>query len=227
MTSTPLLSHRRGVTTVLATMIAVAAVGTAVLGLHYAGDHSGGRLDTAIDSRLQHRLHGHLRFLHRLVAVADPHWVVVWCAALALLFFLTGRRRAAVLAALGPAIAAGFTEFVLKPLIGRRIHDALSFPSGHTTAAVSVAVVVVIVLLGPTRPGWPPIARWWASALALLAAVAVATALVGSGYHYATDTLGGFCVAVGVVLAVAWAIDEACVRSEHVASSPDRTREPV
>jgi len=156
MTSTPLLSHRRGVTTVLATVIAVAAVGTAVLGLHYAGDHSGGRLDTAIDSRLQHRLHGHLRFLHRLVAVADPHWVVVWCAALALLFFLTGRRRAAVLAALGPAIAAGFTEFVLKPLIGRRINDELSFPSGHTTAAVSVVVVVVIVLLGPNRPGWPP-----------------------------------------------------------------------
>jgi membrane-associated phospholipid phosphatase len=203
MASAPLLTRQRAV----AGVIALAALGTTVLGLHYAGGHSPGPLDTAIDSHLQHRLRGQLRFLHHLVTLADPVSVIVLCAALAAIFLLSGRRRAAVLAVLGPLVAAGFTEFVLKPLVGRRLLDNLSFPSGHTTAAVSVAVVVVVALLGPSRPSWPAIVRWTASALALLVAAAVATALVGSGYHYATDTVGGFCVAVGVVLSVAWAVD--------------------
>ena len=156
-----------------------------------------------------------MRFLNHVVTLGDPPTVVVICAALAVLLFFAGRRRAAALMVLGPAAAAGFTEFVLKPLIDRRMNDSLSFPSGHTTGAVSLAVVVVVVLVGPSRPRWPGIVRWTASGLALLEAVAVATALVGSGYHYATDTLGGFCVAVGVVLSVALAIDAVCVRSMH------------
>jgi len=206
MASPPLLRRRRET----AAVIALAVLGTALLGLHYAGQHRAGRIDAAIDARLRHRLDGHLRFLQHLVSLADPLSVVVICLVLLVVFLLAGRRRAAVLIALGPALAAGFTEFVLKPLIGRRIHDSLSFPSGHTTGAVSVAVVIVVVLLGPSRPHWPGLVRWAASVLAMLGAIAVATALVGSGYHYATDTLGGFCVAVGVVLTVALAIDEMC-----------------
>jgi len=218
-----LLARRRDV----AVIIGLAAIGIVILGLHYAGQRRAGRIDSAIDTRLRHHLEGHLRFLHHLVSVADPLSVVVICAVLVAVFFLSGRRRAAVLAALGPAVAAGCSEFVLKPLIDRRLHDDLVFPSGHTTGAVSIAVVVIVVLLGPSRPPWPAPARVAASALATLGAIAVATALVGSGYHYATDTLGGFCVAVAVVLAVAWAIDAICVRSTHEPSRPHRARQPV
>jgi membrane-associated phospholipid phosphatase len=210
MASAPLLAGRREIRGPIIALIIFSAGGTAALGLHYAGDRRAGRVDAAIDTRLRHRLSGHLRFLHHLVALADPRSVVVICALLAVLFVVIGRRRAALLAVLGPAVAAGTSELVLKPLIGRRLHDSLSFPSGHTTGAVSVAVVVVIVLLGPSRPSWPWLVRWAASGLALLGAVAVATALVGSGYHYATDTLGGFCVAIGIVTSVALAIDAAC-----------------
>jgi undecaprenyl-diphosphatase len=115
----------------------------------------------------------------------------------------------------------------LKPLINRRINDSLSFPSGHTTAAVSVAVVIAVALLGPSRPRWPGALRYALAAVALLGAAAVATALVGSGYHYSTDTLGGFCVAVGVVLTAAWTIDAASVKSEHDTPRADRTRQLV
>lgn len=211
----------------VAAVIALAAVGVATLGAHYADDRHPGRLDSAIDSRLRHRLHGHLRFLHHLAALGGPLWVSVACASLAAVFFFTGRRSAALLAVLGPAVAAGIAEFVLKPLINRRLHDYLAFPSGHTTGAVSVAVVIVVVLLGPSRPAWPRIVRHVLAAIAVLGAAAVATALIGSGYHYSTDTLGGFLVAVGAVLAVAWMIDALYVRSEHDPSRPDRTRQLV
>lgn len=223
MASPALLHGRR----LIATIIGLAALGVAILGVHYADESAPGRIDSAIDSRVRHRLRGHLRFLHHLVALGDPLSVVIGCAALAALFFFAGRRRAALLAILGPAAAAGVAEFVLKPLINRRINDALSFPSGHTTGAVAVAAVIIVALLGPSRPRWPAAARYALSALALLGAAAIATALVGSGYHYSTDTLGGFCVAVGVVLAVAWLIDAVSVRSEHDTTRADRTRQLV
>jgi undecaprenyl-diphosphatase len=223
MATPPLLARQR----LVAAIIAVAAIGTAVLGFRYAGQRRPGRIDRAVDTRLEHRLQGHLRFLHHLVAIGDPASIVVLSAVLAAVFFFSGRRRVAALAVLGPAVAAGFTEFVLKPLIGRRLQDNLSFPSGHTTAAVSLAVVIVIALLGPSRPRWPSTVRWSASGLALLGAASVATALVGSGYHYATDTLGGFCVAVAVVPGVAWVLDALYVGSEHESSRPHGTRQPV
>ena len=223
MASPPLLNGRR----LIAVIIGLAAAGVAVLGAHYADETGPGRVDSAIDARVRHRLRGHLRFLHHLVSTADPISVIVGCAALAVLFLLAGRRRAALLAVLGPALAAGVAEFVLKPLINRRINDALSFPSGHTTAAVSVAIVIVVALLGPSRPRWPAAFRYAMSIASLLGAAAVATALVGSGYHYSTDTLGGFCVAVGVVLAMAWTIDAVSVKSEHDTSRADRTRQLV
>lgn len=220
----PALLHGRRL---VAAVIGLAALGVAILGVHYADARRAGRIDFAIDGRLRHRLHGHMRFLHHLAALGGPVWVTVACVVLAVVFYRTGRRRAALLAVLGPAVAAGIAEFVLKPLINRRLHDYLSFPSGHTTGAVSVAVVIVVVLLGPSRPAWSTTIRRALAALALLGAVGVATALVGSGYHYATDTVGGFCLAVGVVLAVAWMIDALSVRSNHDTPRPDRTRQLV
>ena len=83
----------------------------------------------------------------------------------------------------------------------------LSYPSGHTAATSSLALVVIIAMLGPGRLPWPAIVR---SLIALAAAASVpviAIALVGGGYHYATDTLGGLLVGVACVLSVAMLID--------------------
>ncbi|MGH8888693.1 MAG: hypothetical protein ACRDV3_02900, partial [Acidothermaceae bacterium] len=78
----PLLARRREVVV----LIVAAAIGTIVLGVHYAGQHRAGRLDHAIDLRLQHRLSGHLRFLEHLVRLGDPPTVVLICVVLALVF---------------------------------------------------------------------------------------------------------------------------------------------
>jgi membrane-associated phospholipid phosphatase len=199
----PLLARRSQV----GLTIGVAAAGVTVLGYHYAGDVRAGRIDTAVDSRLRAHLRDHLLTLHRLVTLGDPTSVVLVCAALVGLFLLMRRPRLALLAAVGPAVAAALAEFVLKPLIGRRMDDALSFPSGHTTGVVAIAVVVAVAMLGPQHPRWPVVARWAVCVAALAGAALVATALVGAGYHYATDTLGGLCVAVGAVLSVGMLID--------------------
>jgi undecaprenyl-diphosphatase len=38
-------------------------------------------------------------------------------------------------------------------------------------------------------------------------AAGVAASVIGLGFHYTTDTIGGFCVALGAVLGVAMLID--------------------
>lgn len=221
-----LLTHERRVLAV----VVVTALVTLVLGLHYAGQHSAGRIDKALDTRLRYHLRGHLLLLHRIVALADPLTVVVVCALLGVAFFVLRRRRLAALAVLGPATASGTTEFVLKPAFGRRLNDWLSFPSGHTTVSVAIAIVLVVFFLGPSRPAWSAAARWTASAAAVIGAGAVATALVGSGYHYATDTIGGLCAAVCVVLSVALVIDrtaDAAARRRANARSESAPGEPA
>jgi undecaprenyl-diphosphatase len=203
MVGTPLLARLR----LVAALVAAAAAGIVVLGLRYAGGASAGRLDRAVDRRLRAHLGTHRFTLRNLITFADPKTVVVVCAVMCVLFLLAGRRRLALLAVLGPAIAGAGADYVLKPAIGRHLGNQLSFPSGHTTASVSIAIVIVISLLGPTRPRWPAAVRWPLAALALLGAAAIATALVGAGYHYATDTVGGLCLAVAVVPSVAYGID--------------------
>jgi membrane-associated phospholipid phosphatase len=200
---TPLLARRR----VIGGVIAAAVMATVVLGVRYAGTHQAGRLDLAIDRRLSYRLAGRRGVLQHLVDLADPVTVAVICALMCALFLALGRRRVAALAVLGPATAGALVDLVLKPLFDRRFHGMLSFPSGHTAAAVAMAIVVIVAVVGPSRPPWPAPLRWLTAAAAAAGAAAIATALVGAEYHYATDTVGGLSAAVASVLCVALAID--------------------
>jgi membrane-associated phospholipid phosphatase len=200
-----LTADRRIRRTLVALVLACVAV-VAVLGVHYAHDYGAGRLDTRIDSRLRYHLRSHVRLLSHVVDVAGP-LLVLACVVMVVAFALRRRPRAAVLAVCGPGLATALTELVLKPLIGRRLRGDLSFPSGHTTGAVSVALVLIVFLLGPSRPPSRLPLRLLLCVLAAACAIGVATALVGAGYHYATDTVGGLCTATAVVLAVSLAID--------------------
>jgi undecaprenyl-diphosphatase len=53
---------------------------------------------------------------------------------------------------------------------------------------------------------------WLTAVVTVLAAAAMAWAQVLLNAHYPTDTLGGFCAALAVVPAVAWAIDWVAAR---------------
>ncbi|HEY5454211.1 MAG TPA: phosphatase PAP2 family protein [Acidothermaceae bacterium] len=203
MARRPLLA-RRG----LAVVIVVAAVlGTAALGVRYGQKRTPGRLDQHLDAAIQRRLAGHPHLVVHIVDLADPGSIIVICALLCALFLFLNRTRLAVLAIAGPGLAGGLVDFVLKPLFNRHIGASLSFPSGHTAATASLALVVSCAMIGPGRLPWPSVLRWLITAAATACVPVMAIALVAGGYHYATDTMGGLLVAIASGLSVALVID--------------------
>ncbi|MDN5749778.1 MAG: phosphatase PAP2 family protein, partial [Pseudonocardia sp.] len=67
-----------------------------------------------------------------------------------------------------------------------------SFPSGHTSAAISLYGGVAVVVLTRTRAWW----RWLVLAAAVLIAASVALSRLYYGVHYPTDVLGSALLAV-------------------------------
>jgi membrane-associated phospholipid phosphatase len=116
------------------------------------------------------------------------------------------RRRPRVALAIGVFLLGAnvSTELVLKPLLSapRMLGPHAtpipqgSYPSGHATAAMSLALALLLVVPARRRP--------LAAAVGAAFAVAVGYSLLTLGSHYPSDVLGGFLVAViWVQLAVA------------------------
>jgi membrane-associated phospholipid phosphatase len=108
---------------------------------------------------------------------------------------LLGRRRRETLAAVAIVAGANLSTQVIKHLLEHeRYQWALgmhqpapdSFPSGHTTAAASLAVALVLVLSPRLRP--------LAAAVGALFTLAVGTGLVVIEAHFPSDVLGGLLV---------------------------------
>jgi hypothetical protein len=126
-----------------------------------------------------------------------------------LLVVLALLRRRPLMAALVPLILVGanLTTQVLKPaLADLRVIDlygaptvyAGSWPSGHATAAMSLALCCVLVV-GPQR-------RALAALLGAGYAIAVGYALVALGWHLPSDVIGGYLVAATFTLVGAAAL---------------------
>jgi membrane-associated phospholipid phosphatase len=186
---------------------------TAVLGAWYTGGSSAGRLDRAVDPRLTAGLGEHRELTEALVNIGSPIAVTVMTALLVAALLFLRRPRAALLAALGPAVACAITEWVIKPLVERTRGGTLSYPSGHTTGIFAVTLVVVILMLDRTPERLPLIARLVISTGALAIATVVAIASVAAGDHYATDAIGGACVALATVLGLSLVVDAVADRT--------------
>ncbi|KUI29894.1 PA-phosphatase [Mycobacterium sp. IS-1742] len=125
-----------------------------------------------------------------LTFVEAPVQVAVLGAAVA--YALWRRRwRLAVLAALCPPVAVVSAQ-LLKRVFGRTRDGELAYPSGHITALVVVAGMVVLVAGG----------RLWA-VVAAAVAVVVGMVLVGMSFHYFTDTVGALLLGSAYVAAAA------------------------
>ena len=134
---------------------------------------------------------------------------VVLAAVAAVLAALVRRRFDLAAVAVATLAGANLTTHLLKPLLAHadplggeaaRGLDA-SFPSGHATAAMSLALVAVIV--APRR--W----RGWVSVLAAGYAACVGVGLVALVAHYPSDVVGGYLVAGAwaaamAAIALAW-----------------------
>jgi membrane-associated phospholipid phosphatase len=167
----------------------------------YADDTTAGRLDRHVE-----RLVGKGPSLpDAVIFFGNPITVVVLAVLLAGLALALGHRRLAVLAIVGPGLT-GVATTALKPLVGRTIDGGLAFPSGHTGGATALGVVAALLLIAALRTATHTSALLIAAG-AVVSGGMMAFALVSDRIHYPTDTVGGFCVAVAVVLTSALVIE--------------------
>ena len=183
-------------------MLACAAV-VAVLGALFAGQSPPDRLDAAVGHWLRSSIGTHPAPLHVLANFGGPPLVTALTVVLVLAAMAARRWRGAVLPAVAVPLAAALTELALKPLFGRTIGGALSYPSGHATSDFALATVAAILFAGPARPRIPAFARRLLLLGAFLFAAVVAVAMVGLWYHYFTDIIGGAAVGSGTVVLTA------------------------
>lgn len=130
-----------------------------------------------------------------LVNLGDLGSLLALLAAVCGIGLYFGRRRE-VIAAIVIVAGANLTTQLLKVVLEHARHKAWehgvelpwanSFPSGHTTAAASIAVALLFVV--PARR------RFDAAAAGLLLTAAVALSVVILGWHYPSDVLGGLLV---------------------------------
>jgi membrane-associated phospholipid phosphatase len=180
----------------------------AVLGVLFHGERYGTDLDQHFYWLVHHEFLGERGLLRAMLVPTEPalHLVVL---AIVVGYALAKRRwRVAALAVAAPLVVVLLNTVVLKPVFGRTInHGSLAFPSGHTALTVSVLTVLTITIVARVRPPWRKAVTSLLIIGSLVTTAIAATALVGNRYHYLTDTMGGFCVAVATVLLMAVAID--------------------
>jgi membrane-associated phospholipid phosphatase len=201
-------------------MLAACAAVTAGFAVSLADKPQIGWLDSVADARIQSALDQHEPVLRFLVNAGTLMPVSLMTAALVLACLLTHRWPGAVLVAVVVPAATALAEYGLKPLIGRTMLGALSFPSGHITAVFALATACAVLLVDPPGHRVPGLARLLVACAALLAASAVAAATVAQAAHYFTDVVGGAAVGTGVVLVCALTLDVLAPR--HVLATQPR-----
>jgi membrane-associated phospholipid phosphatase len=121
----------------------------------------------------------------------------VYLAAIPVLVALLRRRPRVAAALVAALLGANVTTQLLKPLLahpraasllgGSPPIGAASWPSGHATAAMSLALCSVLAAPGRLRP--------YVAALGAAFAVAVSYSFLTLEWHYPSDVFGGFLVA--------------------------------
>jgi membrane-associated phospholipid phosphatase len=135
--------------------------------------------------------------IERLVSpVAQVGWVVL----AALLALRLGRPRRALLAVAEVAGTAVLVQLLKIALEHPRFRPgpedpffwhpvAKSFPSGNSAGALAIALAFLLVVPGPLRP--------LTAAIGAAFTLPVSIGLLVLDYHYPSDTLGGWLVALG------------------------------
>ena len=128
--------------------------------------------------------------------VADPAPYGLIGALLIGLALARGRTRVAlavIVVLLGTAVT---TDYILKPLLAAPRYDAVlglrqvpagSFPSGHATASMALALSAILVASQRLRP--------YVAAFGAVFAIVVCYSFLTLGWHYPSDVLGGYLVA--------------------------------
>jgi len=160
-----------------------------------------------------------------IARLCDPQPFVWWSAIIVLVALYRRRPRSAAAAAVILA-GANVTTQVLKPALAtHRFSTVLehvgqvnsaSWPSGHATASMSLALCGILV----AAPRWRP----WVAAAGAVFTVAVVFSFLTLEWHYPSDVLGGFLVAstwtLVAVAGLAWAQQRWPQRREPAPGGP-------
>jgi membrane-associated phospholipid phosphatase len=190
----------------LGPIAALAALVVVVLGVRSAGRGRPGRADAWIRSGAADVGPPWRRVALAVDFLAEPAGAAALVLAAVTGCLLRRRMRAAVLLVVGTGLTVGATT-LLKPLVGRTIHDGhLCYPSGHTAFLTAFALVAALLTAGRLGLGRAA-GTLLVVTSALLAGAAMGWAQVALGAHYPTDALGGWCTALAVVPVTARLVD--------------------
>src|SRR4051812_33151536 len=176
------------------------------------------RIDVRVlEDTMAHQTYQRATLASDVISFFDPASFVLLLAFLVGGAMLAGRTRAGI--AVGAAVlGAEVTAQLLKPLLAVQrpypsdhYMPAAAWPSGHTTAAVSLLLGLLIVLPPRLRPPVAVIGGGFA-ALAL-------GSLVFLGSHYPSDVLGG------ILVSAAWCAVALAVSGSDRAPRGARTRQ--
>ncbi len=186
----------------LAVVSSLALVAFVALGSSLAGRTSATGLDTSARS-----LPLDPSLALAVDALSEPAGAAMLSLTAVVVLLVLRRARSAALAALTPAVlGAGST--LIKPVVDRTIHgEFLSFPSGHTAGLTGFALVLALAVTSRVGSGRSAAARRLAAALVLLAGSIAGWAQFTLDAHYATDTAGGFLLALAMVPLLALLLD--------------------
>jgi membrane-associated phospholipid phosphatase len=116
-------------------------------------------------------------------------------------------RRPETIAAIAVVVLANLTTETMKivfahprfqPVLGIHQVNAASFPSGHATSAMSMAVATLLVV--------PPALRRPAAIVGAILVFAVSFSVLVLAWHFPSDVLGGLLVATGYGFAAVWTL---------------------
>jgi len=192
----------------------------AVLGLLLRGQAQPDGLDSAIDTATVASFGGHQGVLSWLTQPGSTVPLIAVSAAIAAGCLIARRPNGALLAVTAVPVTAFLNDTVLKHLVGRTHLGQLSFPSGHTASAMTLATVLGVLLHDPARRTATRMVRAALVVVACAVTALVAVGVIGLRWHYFTDTVGGIALGTGTVLALALLIDlaEARLRPCRVAA---------
>jgi membrane-associated phospholipid phosphatase len=157
--------------------------------------------------------------------LCDPN-PYVFFAAIPVIVAVARRRVRAAAAVAAVLLGANLTTQLLKPLLAHPRPSSLlpgavpvasaSWPSGHATAAMALALTSVIAA--------PPRVRPYVAALGGGFAIAVSYSFLTLQWHYPSDVFGGFLVAAAWTLLAVAAVTASDVRQPRGRPGAQATR---
>ncbi|WP_245713858.1 phosphatase PAP2 family protein [Nocardia vaccinii] len=179
----------------LAAVVIAGVLITVLLPLAFPAGGGPTGFDRVVDDRIHSALDAH-RTVYRILVTPSDAPVALAVLLIGVLWYAWRRDwwRAGFLLVV-PELAVAITTYPLKYVWHRHLHHYLAYPSGHTVQFVAIATAFVLIV--PTSR-----LRIGAAVLALVLLAAVAVGMVGFGYHYPTDILGGTATALALVTAM-------------------------